>query len=124
MHIITSFTFYGRFLSARARIIAEVKLPDSLYECRSFSLDKHRLGKPSDSHASSKRRLYKGQYSVPYSVWPSWVHQAYDLQLLDQKLGGKTIVHDDPTLRMDPVDFSYWVVENLPTDREHIIPLL
>ena len=101
---------------------------DSLYECRSFSLDKKRLGKPGASRATSQRRLYRSQYSVPYSVWPSWVHQAYDLQLLDQQARSASLIRSllppNPVPLLDPVGLSYWMAHNLPMEYEDRLPLL
>ena len=115
-------------LTARVRILGEVNLPsDSLYECRSFSLDKHRLGKASASRAAFQRRLYRSQYSVPYSVWPSWLHQSYDLQLLDQQARSTLLIRSllppNPVPLLDPVGLSYWMAHNLPMEYESILNL-
>ena len=101
---------------------------DSLYECRSLSLDKQRLGKPGASRAASQRRLYRSQYSVPSSVWPSWVHQSYDLQLLDQRARSTSLIRSmlqpNPVARLDPVGLSYWMAQKLPMECQYRLPLL
>ena len=120
---------------ARVRILPEVVLQDSLYDCRSSSLDKHRLGLSTDGPAWIQKRLYDGQYSVPYSVWPSWVHKAYDVRLVDQQVRralAKSILvkyhRIQPQYGLpvpdDPVGLSYWVVQNLPLEDEQRLELL
>ena len=118
-------------MMATVRILPEVILPDSLYECRSLSLDKHRLGKAGDSLASAKNRLYNGQYSIPYSVWPSWVHRSYDLQLAGQRVRRamkqtvmRTSSHSSCFASLEPVDQSYMMVQNLPLDDTQRLQLL
>lgn len=121
-----------RILVARVKILPEVILQDSLYHCRSTSLDKRRLSKPGESRPWAQKRLYDVQYGIPYSVWPSWVHQAYDLHLVDQQVRralGQSILVDlgrqsGPSVPSDPVGLSYWVVQNLPLEDEQRLELL
>lgn len=128
-----------RILVASVRILPEVQLQDSLYDCRSLSLDKHRLD-PGPLGSSivrafrSQKRLYEKQYQIPYSVWPSWVSRLYDLELLAYRVRQELVqsvflklnssssgtVHIPP----DPVDLSYWVVQNLPLEDDQRLQLL
>lgn len=124
---------------ARVKVLPETLLQDSLYECRSHSLDKHRLmapaalGKGATDHFQSQKRLYDRQYKVPYSIWPSWVHRSYDLQLVTQRVGQElrqsiflNVGSSPKTIRIpsDPVELSYWVIQNLPLDEEQRLELL
>ena len=80
-----------RILIATVEVLPENILPDSLYDCRSLSLDKHRLlpanGKNNTGFIGtllSQKNIYEKQYNIPYSVWPTWVHRSYDLKFVTQ----------------------------------------
>lgn len=110
-------------------------VPDSLYCCRSYSMDKHRLCPATSSDVSiasllSKKRIYDTQYKIPYSIWPSWIHRSYDLQFLAQRvlLELRTSIFVDvgsgSIVPRDPIDLSYWVIQNLPLDDDLRLQLL
>ncbi|EFX70803.1 hypothetical protein DAPPUDRAFT_112386 [Daphnia pulex] len=126
---------------ARVQILPELEVSDSLYQCRSYSLDKHRLSTATSSDISvasllSKKRIYDKQYKIPFSVWPSWIHRSYDLQFIAQRVmlelstsifvGSSAFadVGSGSIVPRNPVDLSYWVIQNLPLDDELRLELL
>lgn len=128
-----------RSIIARVEILPENILPDSLYHCRSPSLDKHRLLSASTTENSSnsfihtllsQKNIYKKQFHVPYSVWPSWVHRSYDVKLVTQRvlLELRTSIFinlgSDAIIPTDPVELSYWVIQNMPLEDNQRLFLL
>ncbi|KAK4014670.1 hypothetical protein OUZ56_027187 [Daphnia magna] len=120
---------------ARVQILPEMEVSDSLYCCRSYSIDKHRLSPATSSNISiasllSKKRIYDLQYKIPYSIWPSWVHRSYDLQFVAQRvlLELRTSIFVDvgsgSIVPRNPIDLSYWVIQNLPLDDDLRLQLL
>ncbi len=129
------FLYSFRITIARVQVLPENLVPDSLYHCRSCSLDKCRLFPPTSSDISvtsllSQKRIYDKQYKVPYSVWPSWIHRSYDLQFIAQRvlLELRTSIFVDvgsgSIVPRNPVDLSYWVIQNLPLEDDLRLQLL
>lgn len=125
----------SRIIIARVFIMPENKLPDSLYSCRSLSLDKYRLCEASTKEPPAmplvaKNRVYDKQYKIPCSTLPTWVHRSYDLQYIAQRvlLELRTSIFVDvgsgTIVPLDPIDLSYWVIQNLPLDDDLRLQLL
>ena len=84
----------------------------------------------------SKKRIYDKQYKIPFSIWPSWIHRSYDLQFIAQRVilelrtsifvGSSAFadVGSGSIVPRNPVDLSYWVIQNLPLDDELRLQLL
>ena len=117
------------------QILPEILTSDSLYHCRSYSLNKYRLSPVDSSVASvapllSQKRIYDKQYKVPQSAWPAWVHRSYDLQFAAQRvlLELRTSIFVDvgsgSIVPRNPIDLSYWVIQNLPLDDDLRLQLL
>lgn len=130
-----------RITIARVQILPELELSESLYQCRANSLDKHRLLLATSSDISvasllSKKRIYDKQYKVPFSIWPSWIHRSYDLQFVAQRVllelstsifvGSSAFadVGSGSIVPRNPIDLSYWVIQNLPLDDDLRLQLL
>lgn len=126
---------------ARVEILPENILSDSLYDCRSLSLDKHRLLPTSTAENNSisggfirtllsQKNIYEKQFHVPYSVWPSWVHRSYDVKFVTQRVLQELrtsifiSLGSDAIIPTDPVDLSYWVIQNLPLENNQRLFLL
>ncbi|XP_014770294.1 protein cereblon isoform X1 [Octopus bimaculoides] len=63
-----------------------------------------------------------------FTQWPPWVYKMYDTENLIQRIR-KELCSWNESLKtevsgMDPVDFSYWVLQNLPLDDSRRIHLL
>lgn len=78
----------------------------------------------------SQKRIYDKQYKIPQSVWPSWIHRSYDLQFVAQRvlLELRTSIFVDvgsgSIVPRNPIDLSYWVIQNLPLDDDLRLQLL
>jgi len=117
------------------QILPEKLLPDPLFESRSTSLDRYRLtpSTGTDSYSESvlsQHQLYKKQYRIPYSPWPCWIYRSYDLLLISQHVLDelrRTIFIDGKTAAIiprDPIDLSYWIIQNLPLEDSQRLQLL
>lgn len=117
------------------QILPEKLLPDSLFEPRSTSLDRFRSTPLTglDSYSESvvsQYKLYKKQYKIPYSPWPCWIYKSYDLLLVSQRVLDelkRTIFVDSETVAIiprDPIDLSYWIIQNLPLEDSQRLQLL
>ena len=122
---------------ATIEILPEINLTDVLYYPRSSSLDRYRalppavMGQICDNEHAMQTRKWKKQYQFSCSVWPAWVYQSYDLQLLGelvrQELRKSVYVHESScgaALPRDPIDLSYWVIKNLTLEDEQRLLLL
>lgn len=129
------FVLKNRTSMATVQILPEISMSDSLYDSRSMSLDKFRLSPSTVSDPLirsiiTQNRVYKKQYQIPYSVWPSWVHRSYDLLLISQRVLEelkKTLFVNIETVSIipsDPVDLSYWIIQNLPLEDSQRLQLL
>ena len=130
-----SYFVFDRTSIAKVQILPEKLLPDSLFEARSTSLDRYR-STPSagaDFHSESVRlqhQLYKKQYKIPYTPWPCWIYKSYDLLLVSQRVLEelkRTIFVSSETVDIiprDPIDLSYWIIQNLPLEDSQRLQLL
>ena len=117
-------------------ILPEKILSDCLQQSRPPSLTRHRIPPVlsddlTDCRSLMQNRMYRHQSKVPYTVWPSWVYKAYDLELLSDRVRcelRKSIFVDGSSsgtvLPRSAVDLSYWVIKNLTLEDEQRIELL
>ena len=104
-------------------------------------MDKHRLLPTSTAENNSlsggfirtllsQKNIYEKQFHVPYSVWPSWVHRSYDVKFVTQRVLQELrtsifiSLGSDAIIPTDPVDLSYWVIQNLPLENNQRLFLL
>lgn len=115
------------------QVLPENNLQDSLYDCRSMSLDRWRMLPANEKNSPaaallSKERLYSKQYHIPYSAWPSWVHRSYDLHLVAHRVRSELqksiFLKQGINVPKDPVELSYWIIQNLPLEDYHRLKLL
>ncbi|GAB1601965.1 protein cereblon-like isoform X1 [Argonauta hians] len=76
---------------------------------------------------ANNRQLNKFTSSY-FTQWPPWVYKMYDTETLIQRIRKELCSWNDSLNMedsgMDPVDFSYWVLQNLPLDDSRRIHLL
>ncbi|XP_034232877.1 protein cereblon isoform X2 [Thrips palmi] len=111
------------FLTARVRILPEVKLPDPLSMMSCPVLDRFRT--KANIGASTKRKHNLRLYDSISSIWPAWVYDQYDPERLVKQmleiLSCHKAVSPIPT---DPVALSYWVARSLPIKDSRRLVLL
>lgn len=128
-------------LMAKVRILPERVLSDHLEGARPQShyrfcccpaqqeylktaVDSHILA---DINIPRKRQLNKFTSSY-FTQWPPWVYKMYDTEYLINRIRNELCNWNDTLKRdsndLDPIDFSYWVLQNLPLDDSRRIHLL
>lgn len=109
-------------LTAKVKILPEVRLPDALNAVRFASLNRHRTNHP------FRCRLR----DAVVTRWPEWVYRQYETDRLVKRIkkelmfleqgqhatGRKICIPDDPT------ELSFWVVQNLPMTEDQRLFIL
>lgn len=130
-------------LMAKVRILPERVLPDHLEGARPQSHYRFcccpaqqefvKTAMDSQGHVLAsinmlkKRQLNKFTSSY-FTQWPPWVYKMYDTEHLINRIRNELCSWNDTLKKdsndLDPIDFSYWVLQNLPLDDSRRIHLL